>query len=238
MYLYGNENVISKTGIMPTLLVLSMLWNVKLKPTVKLMLRPTLNLGTMEYTAIPINIKDSTMDMLMVKDTICLPTLDILPLPIPDILLLLTPDILPLLTPDILPLFSHMPFKDQIPGPIFSRLKLLCNVCWSSLLKIMKFLNICTFHLANICIIKIRIFSIKTSVLFLLTNYIAPNWFQSAQGTKKANIYTFYNARSLLMYSKYITYLLHSLTRELDIKELCFVFFPNRKKNLSLVWRR
>ena len=86
------------------------------------------------------------------------------------------------------------------------------------------------FHLANICIIKIRIFSIKTSVLFLLTNYIAPNWFQSAQGTKKANIYTFYNARSLLMYSKYITYLLHSLTRELDIKELCFVFFPNRKK--------
>ena len=78
--------------------------------------------------------------------------------------------------------------------------------------------------------IKIRIFSIKTSVLFLFTNYIAPNWFQSAQGTKKANIYTFYNARSLLMYSKYITYLLHSLTRELDIKELCFVFFPNRKK--------
>ena len=91
--------------------------------------------------------------------------------------------------------------------------------------------EICTFHLANICIIKIRIFSIKTSVLFLITNCIALNWFQSAQATKKANnIYTFYNARSLLMYSKYITYLLHSLTRELDIKELCFVFFPNRKK--------
>ena len=69
------------------------------------------------------------MDILMVKDTLCLPTLDILPLPTPDILLLLTPDILPLLTPDILPLFSHMPFKDQIPGPTFSRLKLLCNVC-------------------------------------------------------------------------------------------------------------
>ena len=91
-----------------------------------------------------------------------------------------------------------------------------------------------TFHLANICIIKIRIFSIKTSVLFLITNCIALNWFQSAQATKKANnIYTFYNARSLLMYSKYITYLLHSLTRELDIKELCFVFFPNRKKSLT-----
>ena len=35
---------------------------------------------------------------------------------------------------------------------------------------------------------------------------------------------------SIAVYSKYITYLLHSLTRELDIKELCFVFFPNRKK--------
>ena len=160
--IYGNENLISNADIMQTQVVLSILWNVKLKPTVKLMLRPTLNLGTMEYTAIPINIKDSTMDMLMVKDTICLPTLDILP-PTPDILLLLTPDILPLLTPDILPLFSHMPFKDQIPGPTFSRLKLLCNVCWSSLLKIMKFLNISTFHLANICIIKIRI---KTPVFF------------------------------------------------------------------------
>ena len=64
------------------------------------------------------------MDILMVKDTLCLPTLDILPLPTPDIRPLLTPDILPLLTPDILPLPSHMPFKDQISGPIFSRLKL------------------------------------------------------------------------------------------------------------------
>ena len=72
-----------------------------------------MNLGTMEYTAIPINIKDSTMDILMVKDTLCLPTLDILPLPTPDILPLLTPDILPLLTPDILPLPSHLAFKDQ-----------------------------------------------------------------------------------------------------------------------------
>merc|ERR1711988_1803620 len=117
---------------MPTLLVLSMLCNVKLKPTAKLMLRPALNLGTMESTAIPINIKDSTMDTLMVKDTPCLPTPDILPLPTPDILPLLTPDILPLLTPDILPLLttdilplpSNMPFKYQIlaiPRPMFSR---------------------------------------------------------------------------------------------------------------------
>ena len=83
------------------------------------MLKPTLNLGTMEYTAIPINIMDSTMDILMVKDTLCLSTLDILLLPTPDIQPLLTPDILPLLTPDILPLPSHMPFKDQIPGQYF-----------------------------------------------------------------------------------------------------------------------
>ena len=85
------------------------------------MLKPVLNLGTMESTAIPINTKDSTMVTLMVKDILCLPTPDILPLPTPDILPLLTPDILPLLTPDILPLLtpdilplpSHLAFKDQ-----------------------------------------------------------------------------------------------------------------------------
>merc|ERR1711988_91226 len=107
---------------MPTLLVLSMLCNVKLKPTVMLMLRPALNLGTMESTAIPINIKDSTMDTLMVKDPLivkvsptCVPTPHILPLPTPDILPL-TPDILPLLIPDILPLLPPdlLGFKDQI----------------------------------------------------------------------------------------------------------------------------
>ena len=118
----SDENLISKSGIMPTLLVLFMLWNVKLKLTVRLILKQALNLGTMESTAIPINIKDSTMDTLMVKDILSLPTPDILPLPTPDILPLLTPDILPLLTPDILPLLtpnilplpSHIAFKDQI----------------------------------------------------------------------------------------------------------------------------
>ena len=65
---------------MPTPVVLCMLWNVKLKLIVRLMLKPVLNLGTMESTAIPINIKDSTMDTLMVKDILCLPTPDILPL--------------------------------------------------------------------------------------------------------------------------------------------------------------
>ena len=44
---------------------------------------------------------------------------------------------------------------------MFSSLKLSCNERWRSLLKIMKFLHICTFHLANICIIKIRIFQLK-----------------------------------------------------------------------------
>merc|ERR1719433_350565 len=73
-----------------------MLLNVKLKLIVRLMLKPVLNLGTMESTAILINIKDSTMDTLMVKGTLCLPTPDILPLRTLDILLLLTPDILPL----------------------------------------------------------------------------------------------------------------------------------------------
>ena len=79
------------------------------------MLRPALNLGTMESTAIPINIKDSTMDTLMVKDPFivkdsptCVPTPHILPLPTPDILPLPTPDILPLPSPDLLW------FKDQI----------------------------------------------------------------------------------------------------------------------------
>merc|ERR1719433_1808925 len=103
-----------------------MLLNVKLKLIVRLMLKPVLNLGTMESTAIPINIKDSAVDTLMVKGTLCLltpdilplRTLDILPLLIPDIpplfsrlkdiLPLLTPAILLLLTPDILPLFSRL----------------------------------------------------------------------------------------------------------------------------------
>merc|ERR1719433_2145717 len=95
-----------------------MLLNVKLKLIVRLMLKPVLNLGTMESTAIPINIKESTMDTLMVKGTLCLPTPDILPLCTLDILPLLTPDIPPLfsrlkdilrlLTPDILPLFSRL----------------------------------------------------------------------------------------------------------------------------------
>merc|ERR1719238_1450549 len=81
----------------------------------------------MESTAIPINIKDSTMDTLMVKGTLCLPTPDILPLGTLDILPLGTLDILPLLTPDIPPLFSRL--KDILPLltpdilPLFSRLK-------------------------------------------------------------------------------------------------------------------
>ena len=184
---------------MPTPVVLCMLWNVKRKLIVRLMLKPVLNLGTMESTAIPINIKDSTMDTLMVKDPFivkdsptCVPTPHILPLP--------TPDILPLPSPDLLW------FKDQIlaiPWPMFSRLKFSCNERWRSLLKIMKFLHICTFHLANICIIKIRIFQLKHQ--FFLDNKIAMISYKTmCLIVQLLNMYfTYIYSHTLSIYMKY-----------------------------------